>query len=74
MQKRDLKGWDWDSFQRIAITTQMTWTRIMALTYLRGVPGWFLESVGLLSVQSLITKGISAIFLVISFSFILLAP
>jgi len=65
----------WDSFQRVAITTRETWTRLMARSYLRGAPVWLLIGIAVVSVPgSSTTKGIGAIFLIISLSVILLAP
>ena len=66
----------WDSFQRVAITTKETWTRLMSRSYLRGIPVWF--GIGILVVatggNNSTTKGIGAIFLVIAIIGIILAP
>jgi hypothetical protein len=66
----------WDSFQRVAITTKETWTRLMSRAYLRGIPLWFGLGILLLAVGGNIstTKAFGAIFLVIAIIGILLAP
>jgi hypothetical protein len=64
----------WDSFQRVAITTKETWTRLMSRTYLRGIPVWFGLGTLMVTINSPTTKGIGAIFLVIAIIGIVLAP
>jgi hypothetical protein len=66
----------WDSFQRVAITTKETWTRLIARGYLRGIPCWF--GAGILTVavgsNSPTAKGLGALLLIIAIIGILLAP
>jgi hypothetical protein len=66
----------WDSFQRVAITTKETWTRLMSRSYLRGIPCWFGLGILLVAVggNNPTTKGFGAIFLVVAIIGILLAP
>jgi hypothetical protein len=66
----------WDSFQRVAVTTKETWTRLMSRGYLRGIPVWLGTGILVLAVggKDSTTKGFGAIFLVIAIIGILLAP
>lgn len=66
----------WNSFQRVAITTRETWSRMLGRMSLRATPGWFTLGVAFASLgrgnPSLTAVG--AIFLIISLTLILLSP
>jgi hypothetical protein len=66
----------WDAFQRVAITTRETWSRLTARSFVRGAPGWFMIGVLLISLggQNATTKGFGAVLLVIALSIVLLSP
>ena len=66
----------WDSFQRVAITTRETWTRLMARTSVRLAPGWF--GLGILLIitgrNNPPAMGFGVIILIIAIIIILLLP
>ncbi|KIW98631.1 uncharacterized protein Z519_00292 [Cladophialophora bantiana CBS 173.52] len=66
----------WDKFQRVAITTRETWSRMLARYFVRGTPAWFFTGVLALafSANNPTAKGIGAFFLVIALITVLLSP
>lgn len=66
----------WDSFQRVAITTRETWSRMLGRTSVRATPMWFFIAVLILATAGgdPTTTGIGAIFLILSLVLILLSP
>lgn len=66
----------WDSFQRIAITTRETWSRMLARLSVRATPFWFLLGVFViaLSSNSPSGQGAGAVFLIVGLALILLSP
>lgn len=68
----------WDSFQRVAITTRETWSRMLVRTFVRAVPGWFLLALILAisaqSGQDAALKAFAAILMIIVCIIVLLLP
>lgn len=66
----------WDQFQRVAITTRETWSRMLGRICVRGTPGWFFMSVLLLlfGQSDTTSKAFGAILLIFSLILILLSP
>lgn len=66
----------WDSFQRIAITTRETWSRMLARFMVRATPIWFFMGVLIIgtSRNNPSAQGIGAIFLVLGLILILVSP
>lgn len=66
----------WDQFQRVAITTRETWSRMFGRLSIRFTPGWFLA--GTLIVASAAgdptTLFFGAVFLIVALILILLSP
>lgn len=61
----------WDSFQRVAITTKETWTRLISRFFLRAAPGYM--SLAILGLSLNITS-LAAIFLLLTIIVMLLSP
>lgn len=67
----------WDKFERVAITTRETWSRMLARYFVRGTPGWFfiaLLTLALGGAGNSSAKGIGAFLLVIALVTVLLSP
>ncbi|KAH0841810.1 hypothetical protein FOPE_06645 [Fonsecaea pedrosoi] len=66
----------WDKFQRVAITTRETWSRMLARYFVRGTPAWFFTGVltVALSTNNPTGKAIGALFLIVALVTILLSP
>ncbi|KIX98564.1 uncharacterized protein Z520_05865 [Fonsecaea multimorphosa CBS 102226] len=65
----------WDRFQRVAITTRETWSRMLARYFVRGTPAWFFTGVLTASLANNPTgKAIGALFLIMALVTILLSP
>jgi hypothetical protein len=70
----------WDSFERVAITTKETWSRLIARFLLRGSPAWLITGASMVASgrqsgggnSSLL--GIGAIFLILALAVILTSP
>lgn len=66
----------WNSFQRVAITTRETWSRMLARYFVRGTPGWFFIGILTLSLSggNKSAKGFGAILLIIALITVFLSP
>ena len=66
----------WDSFQRVAITTRETWSRMLGRICVRGTPAWFGTGVLTLafSYGNPSTQAFGAIILIVALILVLLSP